>query len=241
MSSDNALRDYVQTGTVEDLKNTLVGMEQHFMSVRDWVEENTRRTEESVTLLNLLSSSAEYLRVTVASIEGHISVLALAVRSIYELNLRTRSIASSTENMKLWHSEAVTDKFQMLEGLLQLNTIHSMDAQRKVLREEIDRLKELRDKYNLPGVKNPAGAARIAANVGQSDEHKGLFKLFSKLVHPSSYLVNDYKNAASEEVRGILQIHAQLYAWDTFSRVCDSLSVPDKIRDMPVTNRGSDA
>ena len=77
---------------------------------------------------------------------------------------------------------------------------------------------------------------RHRAQIGLSDEHKNLYKLFSKVVHPSSYLVNDYKNAASIETRMILQTRAQLYAWDTFSRVCEYFNVPGELRENATHN-----
>ena len=46
---------------------------------------------------------------------------------------------------------------------------------------------------------NPPSAGQIAQQIGRSEEHKNLYKLFSKIVHPSSHLVNDYKNASSIE------------------------------------------
>jgi hypothetical protein len=66
----------------------------------------------------------------------------------------------------------------------------------------------------------------LAKQAGLADEHAALFKLFSKLVHPSSYLSNDYKNAASEEVRTILHARAQLYAWDTLGRISKAVGMP---------------
>ena len=85
------------------------------------------------------------------------------------------------------------------------------------------------NKYGFPTVKQPVSTGNLANKVGQEGEHKALFKLYSKLVHPSSYLVNDYGGASSVENQKILQIHAQLYAYDTVTRVCEELSVPYEI------------
>jgi len=112
---------------------------------------------------------------------------------------------------------------------------------RFVLRGEISRLKSLRKKYDLPERKHLPSSAAIAKRVDLKKEHDALFKLFSKLVHPSSYLINDYENAASSEVKMILKIHAQLYAWDTFSRVCSAVSVPQTIREVSHSITGGDA
>lgn len=231
MDSEQALGELVSLKSVEEVKRALTQMEGHFLSVCSWINGNKPRNDQSVTLVNLLSSSAQYLRVASDNLEGHVSVCALATRSIYELNVRTRAILSAHDHMLSWLSEALTDKIQALEGLMALNTVHDMTTERSILCGEIDRLNALRGKYKLPIVKKPEDAGAIAPKVGLANEHKALFKLFSKLVHPSSYLTNDYGNAASKEVRAILQMHAQLYAWDTFSRICDAQSVPQELRE----------
>lgn len=228
---DRRLGDIVCIGTNQDVARALKKMERRFLSICDWIRNNSPRNERNLTLFNLLVSSAQYLNVAEANLEGHASVLALATRSLYEINLRTRAIILSEDNMRQWHSEAVTDKIQLLEGLLGLETVHDMNTQRATLCAEIERLSALREKYALPTVKKPSDVGVIANDLGLTREHKALFKLFSKIVHPSSYLINDYSNAASNETKAVLQIHTQLYAWDTFGRICDAVPVPNALRE----------
>jgi len=232
IANNQRLGDLVREQTATDIKRVLTDMENLFLSVYRWINNSCQRTHQSVALVNILSSSGQYLRVAADNLEGHVSVLALATRSLYELNVRIRAILASDDQMQNWLSEVVTDKIQTLEGLLALDTLTEMNAEREVLRKETARLNALREKYKMPTIKKPADAGIIAPTVGLANEHKALFKLFSKLVHPSSYLTNSYKNAASAEVRAILQMHAQLYAWDTFNRICDAQSVPEAQRSL---------
>lgn len=238
MAGDKKLGDLVCIGTNKDVGHNLKQMEGEFLSICDWIRSNSPRNERNVTLFNLLASSAQYLGVASASLESHVSILALATRSLYELNLRTRSVILSEENMRQWHSEAVTDKIQVLEGLLELDTVNDMTTQRATLRAEVERLTAIREKYKLPTVNKPLDAGVIANDLGLSREHKSLFKLITKLVHPSSHLTNDYSNAASSETKSILQIHAQLYAWDTFSRICDAVPVPKAFHELRILGNG---
>ena len=239
MANDQTLGEFVSLKTSREVEHVLIEMEKRFLSVWSWITNNRPRNEQNVTVLNFLSSSAQYLRVAADNIEGHISVIALATRSLYELNIRARAILGSRDHMLNWHSEALTDKIQTLEGLMALNTAHDMSMQRSVIRVEIDRLNDLRERHKLPTINRPADAGAIAREVGLANEHKALFKLFSKLVHPSSYLTNDYSNAASIEVRAILQIHTQLYAWDIFIRICDVQSVPQEFREANIRISGN--
>lgn len=85
------------------------------------------------------------------------------------------------------------------------------------------------EKYDFSVVVQPASAGNLAKKVAMEKEHKGLFKLYSKLVHPSSYLVNDYSDSATDQNRKILQIHAQFYTQDTVSLLCEKLSIPYEV------------
>ena len=241
MTDDTRLGDIVRTGTVVDVEHRLKQMEGGFLSVCDWIRNNCPRDERNVTLFNLLASSTQYLGLASANLESHASILALATRSLYEINLRTRSVILSEENLRQWQSEVLTDKIQVIEGLLELDTVNTMHTQRATLRAEVERLTALREKYNLPTVRKPLDAGVIANDLGLSREHKALFKLITKLVHPSSYLINDYSNAASDETKAILQIQAQVYAWDTFSRICDAVHVPQAIGDLRILGNAGHA
>ena len=229
MANEFRLGDGVRVGTVRETVCTFQQMAEQFESAGVWISENIKRTDEAFTLFNLLVASAGYLKVVADNINKHISVIALGTRNLYEINLQTRNIISSVTGLRRWHAEWITDRIQILEGVLELATLSDTSGQRKVISREIDRLKSLRDRNRLPDA-GPSGAKKIAKSVGLLSEHRALFKLFSKLVHPSSYLVNDYKNAASDEIAMIPQIHAQLYAWDTFSRICDKVSMPQSVR-----------
>lgn len=235
MSDDKSLNDYVVNGSENDLTNAIKEMRKKFTNAEAWVTKNIPRTNDSLAMLNLLKCSTQYLSVLAISINEHISILALATRSLYELNLQVRLICNDSKNIQTWYSEVITDKIQVLEGILGIQTTSEMSPQRVILRNEIQRLNDLRNKHNLPTIKSPASAGQIAQQLGLADAHKNLYKLFSKIVHPSSYLVNDYSNAASPQTTDILQIHAQLYAWDTLSRISSHFTIPDSIIDHAVT------
>ncbi len=229
MAGNNRLGDKVRVGTTAECAKTFLQMAENFRSAGGWTSANVERNDKTLTLFNLLAASVNYLDMAAKNIEEHISAIALATRSLYEINLQARDIPRSSDSLLRWQGEAVTDKIQVLEGILGLETSSAMPEQRKVLLTEVDRLLSLRKKYGLPDAR-PSGAGEIAKSAGLAKEHSALFKLFSKLIHLSSYLINDYKNAASNETAMILQIHAQLYAWDTFRLICDAVSMPESAR-----------
>ena len=186
MANEFRLGDRVRVGTVRETVCTFQQMAEQFESAGVWISENIKRTDEAFTLFNLLVASAGYLKVVADNINKHISVIALGTRNLYEINLQTRNIISSVTGLRRWHAEWITDRIQILEGVLELATLSDTSGQRKVISREIDRLKSLRDRNRLPDA-GPSGAKKIAKSVGLLSEHRALFKLFSKLVHPSSY------------------------------------------------------
>ncbi|ETK24515.1 DUF5677 domain-containing protein [Pseudomonas sp. FH1] len=229
MYNNLPIKDYVTSGSEGDLKLALENLQDKIALMMDWVDANCIRNDESIALLNLLSANSQCANIFHTSIGNHISILALATRNLYELNLTTRSIIKSKENLNNWNSEAITDKIQVLEGILSIHTASDLPQQRKILTTEINRLKDLRKKYELPEIKTPASAGQVAKDLESTDEHKSLYKLFSKIVHPSSYLVNDHKNSASIETIMILQIQGQIYIHDTLSKISEHLNIPDTI------------
>ncbi|GAB4450561.1 MAG: hypothetical protein Fur0044_46070 [Anaerolineae bacterium] len=231
--TEQTLRDKIQIGTLSEVHKVLMAMHQHFQNVCLWITSNVRRTDRTLALFNLLSATSGYLHIAAHNLQTHPSILALATRSLYELNLRTQHLLASDENFSAWQAEAALDKIELLEGILLLQTNTDLEQERAILQNEIDRLKNLSTNYGLPSLGRIPSTAQIANSVGKKDEHKALFKLFSKVVHPSSYLVNDYQNAASGEVSFILQTHTQLYAWDIFSQICTALNIPELIRVLP--------
>jgi len=236
MNNEKSLNDYVVNGSENDLTDAIKEMRKKFTNAEVWISKNIPRTNDSLAMHNLLKCSTQYIDVLATSINQHISILALATRSLYELNLQVRLICSDPKNIQTWYSEVITDKIQVIEGILGIQTISEMSPQRVILRNEIQRLNDLRIKHNLQAIKSPASAGEIAKQLGLSQTHKNLYKLFSKIVHPSSYIVNDYNNAASPQNTSILQIHAQLYAWDTLNRIASHFTIPDNIIDHTVAS-----
>lgn len=223
------LRDHVVESNQIEFKKNLDKIIKKSRFINRWIEKNIDRNERRVLLSNLLTSTSDYLEVTKSSLNSHISVLALSTRSIYEINVRLRSLIENPDDLAKWQSEAVTDKVQALEGILLLTNDSENLNEQNILKQEIERLKSLVTKYDMPIVKQPVSTGNLAKTVGLEEEHKALFKLYSKLVHPSSYLVNDYSGAASFENQKILQFHAQLYAHDSISKICEELDVPYEV------------
>ncbi len=70
----------------------------------------------------------------------------------------------------------------------------------------------------------------LAKAVGLESEYKAFFKLYSKYVHPSSWLVNrDPYWVQAWQWRTIFTVSAQLYAADTIERIKTAIGARDPV------------
>jgi hypothetical protein len=225
MANAPKIREIAKFSSIEESVKKLNSDAQKIRALAHWITKNVRRDEKSVSMVNIAEAVAAFLNVAAQGTTTHISVLALATRNLFELNVRLRDTLRSDEQLKRWHGEAIRDNVELLEGLMRLDNTGENAQSRDVLQKEIDRLHGLQKKYGLPQKGSPP-AKNLAVGVGLEDEYNALFKVFSKLVHPTSYLVNNIKNANTHLMIGLLQVHAQIYSADTYSRLMDEFFIP---------------
>lgn len=228
MTKNQTLKDHLKISTVSDSVQKLNSDAATVRAIAEWITANKPRDEKSVTVLNLLNSVADFLQVAAQGTTSHISVLALATRNLFELNIRVRHVLQSDDQLKRWQGEVIQDKVDYLNSLLTLETSKDNQAAKTEISKETARLQKLQEKYNLPTKKSPP-TKNLAVTVGLEKEYDALFKVFSKLVHPTSLLVNDHQTTSLIETIGILQIHAQLYAIDSQTRIIEEFSVPKSV------------
>lgn len=123
-------------------------------------------------------------------------------------------------------AETVDDHIEICKALLGL--AEPDDPRHELVKLEVAQMEQLKRKHNSPNLPR-ATISRLADEVGVPGEYKSLFKLFSKLVHPSALLVNSEHLFKNDWVKDILLMRLQLYAIDLLGRACDELRVPSEI------------
>ena len=219
MSRERRLRDIVKFGNFSEISNTIRSNISLIDEHLEFIRTNLERTERNLVLYNLLAKIRLYLHCLTTSLNGPTEQLGFITRSLFELNLITRYVLIKEENLKRFVRQAGIDRIQILEGSLELREDSSKENA-KILEDEINKIKGLIQKYNLASLKSLPSFREIARITELEKEYKALYKLFSKYVHPSSYIIaGSPKEIHSNEVRNIFLIHAQLYAGDTFQRI----------------------
>ena len=221
------LKDYVTMGSQGDRKKGIDKVIYKCRHIKRWYEKNKERTEKSVILLNLLDSVADYLEVANDSFGKHISILAMATRNQYELSLRITSLIQDEKEIDKWQSESITDIIQAMEGCLRVAAGEKTEAT-ALIQGEIDSFELLKKRWALPLIKNSMGSGNLAGKVGMQEEHLAFFKLYSKLVHPSSLVVNK-KDYCTDMFFPILEMNLQTNALISINMVCEALQIPSKV------------
>lgn len=222
------LGDHVKYGTVEDVEGSFAELADRCASMCRWMEGNLERSELNLALFNFLASLEMYLKIASLGTRQYIPILALAVRSIFEMGGRLRTILSSKDALDMWKSEALTDHIQVVEGILSLDTEGRASAHRSQLSMRLIELNEMAERHRIKKIRH-SSASDVAKRAGTNLTHRAFFGLFSKLIHPSSFLINSVKTAHSEDIRNILQINAQLYAIDIMERLHDYYHMPPEL------------
>lgn len=218
MNKGRRIRDIVSSGHLSEVSKAIESnislVEQH----AEFIQTTLERTETNLVLYNLLYKTKLYLHCLDSSLKGPTEQIGFVTRSLFELNLITRYVLMSEDNLKRFVAESAFDRIKILEGILELREDSSEEAINK-LETEIARINAITAKHNRDP-KKPNFIGDMARTVGLEQEYNALYKLFSKYVHPSSYTINAAtKEIHSDEVRNIFFIFAQLYAGDILQQI----------------------
>jgi len=225
---NGSLKDHVRIGSMDDVSNRLNSISEAVKKNAEWVLTNCERNEENVVLYNLLAAFLPYLNLMQMHLSGPIPLLGFCTRSAYELNVQTRRVLSSSADLQEWLGEAAGDQIEAIEALVSLSA--SDDPSRQALQEEVKRIKAIKTKHGFDSSNNKSESVfNIAKKVGLECEHRALYKLLSKITHPTSCLVNSGYLMNDEQTRNVMFIHAQIYVLDTLCRISDRLGVPKEL------------
>ena len=233
VNTNKRVRDLIRYGSSEECVRSIVRCQTGFTVCCDWVAKSLERNDRNLAFFNILGQTVPFLRFAAWGIDKPIQVLAFSARSVFELNLRGRHMLRSDENLRQWMSEGVIDSIQVLEGVLELRESASA-GDVALLEAEIERLRSLAGRHELAHRGKLLQVGELARSVGLESDYKAFFKLYSKLVHPSSYLVNGAATAWDRVLRQVLVVNLQLYAYDLLERVRTGLGVPDVVVYSPV-------
>lgn len=223
------LKEMIKIEDKRAIVKNLKKISKQFIKITSWMEGSTEfKTSGLFRSKYLIAKSAiDFVDITINNIDSHVSILALCTRNIYELNLRINHISENDENLKKWLAESIQDEIDIYEGILQLERVHNKHDH--IVQNEISRLKSLADKHSLE-LKKFSSTGSIASDLNERNEYNAVFKLFSKLVHPTSYLVNKKQSTETLATFNFLIVHNQLYSQMILQTLHESTKCPEEIK-----------
>lgn len=137
---------------------------------------------------------------------------AISARNLFECYLLIAYIISNPSKAKEFLSQKAYDELEISEGFLSLTTVNTPETTVSLIRERMDYIKELMKKHEFTTSKN-WNVNYLAIQTNNQLEYKAFFKLYSKYVHPSSWVVNSHNNEYDNPVfKSIFILQGQHYA-----------------------------
>lgn len=133
--------------------------------------------------------------------ESEIVTVCVAVRNLFEIMLLINHLAASDEAVECWIGQLQRDALDIHDGLISL--FHKHGVQSLPLENSRSSVLVNGDEHGVVPSR-PFKIRSIAEQLGVSEDYDAMYKLCSKIVHPSSIRVNlpgafekngDYKNA----------------------------------------------
>lgn len=206
------------------------------MSIEQIIEKFEKKNLELKNLLELIEQSANNrdrkfidFRILSATIkelqkisinELHNESLALSTRNIFELNMIYQYTCLSDVNLQEWKGNSVYDEIEIFQGILKLSENPNHES-RKIIQSRIDTLKATVQNKNIK-ISKQLNTKNLAEKVGLVNEYEGLFKLYSKFIHPTSYLLNSNpEDINSLQYKNIFLMQLQIYLSDLETKLRD--------------------
>lgn len=165
----------------------------------------------------LSAAIKEIQRISVHELNNE--TLALSTRNIFELNMIYQYTCLNDENLREWIGNKAKDEIEILEGMLTLSEKPNSEDE-KIVKARIDSIKTTAQNNNYK-ISKQLNTKMLAEKVGLVKEYEGLFKLYSKFIHPTSYLINSNPEAINSlQYKNIFLMQFQIYLSDLENKLC---------------------
>lgn len=152
-------------------------------------------------------------------IDADLALLAWSTRNIFESETILAFVTTSPENLKTFVNDILLDEIQIREAALRLNFDRSEPETVRRQEEALERLRkrkaELAIKRNRPTVTSEMARA---ISPERQEEYHAFNKLYSKVVHPTAYLLMGGKLESTNW--GAYRLHIMLQGIQKAAHFC---------------------
>ncbi len=219
-------REY-EWASIEDVRSTFEQLIQTSSRLCTWIKSNKPRNDDSLTPFNFVACSVTYLEITRNAIPAPIQVVALCTRSVYELYLLARKVLPDAQERRRWLDETASDNVAVMEAWYEL--IGASSPLAGTLRGQIDVFKSSIKAKGINVLQKPSRIVDLAKEFGLEKEHKALFGLVSKLVHPSAFLINGWQHNKDQTMVTSLILNLLDYADRLLQTTANHVGAPAEL------------
>ena len=173
----------VNLSNEENLKLSIKAINKAIVNIK-----NEPATELYSALIHLLEDSLREIE-NLSSRKNDLILCSLHLRNIFELNLLLLHIHSDKKALKNWNGQAYKDSKDIQDGFISLLVRKNIDASKLKHIQEFDK----KNLDNSPYISKGGFQIKLLAEkFGYLEDYSFVYKLCSKLLHPTSMKVNDY-------------------------------------------------
>jgi len=137
---------------------------------------------------------------------------AISARNLFECYLLIAYIIKDPSKAKDFLSQKAYEELEINEGFLSLKTANTSEASIKQIHDRMDYIKELMKNHGLTPSKS-WNVRYLAEQTNNKLEYVAFFKLYSKYIHASSWIVNSHNDEYDNPVfKNIFILQGQHYA-----------------------------
>jgi hypothetical protein len=215
--------DFVDWANPEEIRQLLREKADRYLDFLNDITAGAPRTERNLAIFHLARAAGTHVERLHLWLDQGADALAWCARNLFELDLILRFVLASDENVLDWIGQRTSDEIQFIDAMVEWSSEETAAvSELKKRREELVRIAREHG-IELKPFRSTSDLARFA---GLKEEYEGIFKLLSKHVHPSSFLVNeDAKRVHGWNSINVFLTLAQLYAADIEERVRRALDL----------------
>lgn len=192
-----------------------VNLHKIISAINDEVSKLVLKQEMDYPLFSL-RAIANYTGVLFDRLISHqnfpIEYIAISARNLFECYLLTAYIISDSSKGEEFISQKAYEELEINEGFLSITTTNTSETIIKSIRDRMEYIKEIMKRHELTPSKN-WNVNYLAKQTNNELEYKAFFKLYSKYVHPSSWIMNSHKHEYDNPVfKNIFILQGQHYA-----------------------------
>lgn len=151
-----------------------------------------KETDYRVVALRGLSNYTRILfERLISNQNAPIEHIAISARNLFECYLLVAYVVDEPSRAKEFISQKAFEELEINEGFLSLTTKTTSETSIKMIHDKMDYIKKLMKSAELTPSRH-WNVSYLASQTNNKIEYDAFFKLYSKYVHPSSWIVNSH-------------------------------------------------